>query len=136
MPTPEEMRATMSRYLELVEAGDVDGVLALFSNDISVEDPVGGPPGTHMVGQDDVGAFFRKGFERSRPRPRATGPIRTTGGLEAAMPFVLQLELRTGPVEIDVIDVMTFDDAGKVTSLRAFWNANEMRPVAAGGEEK
>ena len=134
MPTPEEMRATMKLYLERVAAGDVDGVMRLFSDAISVEDPVGGPPGTHVIGFESVREFFRKGFERSNPHPTLTGAIRTTAGNEAAMPFVLRLELRGRSMEIDVIDVMGFDDTAKVVSLRAFWNPEEMRPVESGRE--
>ena len=29
---------------------------------------------------------------------------------------------------VDIIDVMTFDDEGRITSLRAFWDMAEMRP--------
>jgi len=131
MPTPDEMRATMERYLDLVAERDVDGVLALLSEDVSVEDPVGGPAGTHVVGRDNVGRFFRKGFARSRPRPRRTGPIRTTGGNQAAMPFVLELDLGEQRSELDVIDVMTFDETGRITALRAFWDIRDARPAVS-----
>jgi hypothetical protein len=30
---------------------------------------------------------------------------------------------------IDVIDVMGFDEAGKITSMRAYWNPAELRPT-------
>jgi len=30
---------------------------------------------------------------------------------------------------IDVIDVMTFDDDGKITSMKAYWSPMEMRPT-------
>ena len=30
---------------------------------------------------------------------------------------------------VDIIDVMTFDDAGKITTMRAFWDPAEMRPA-------
>ena len=128
MPTPEAMRTTLRRYLELVAAGDVEGVLALFSDSVSVEDPVGGPPGTHVVGIEAVAEFFRKGFARSRPAPELAGPIVTTAGDEAAMHFILRLELRGRPHELDVIDVMTFDADGRIAALRAFWNFEEARP--------
>ena len=129
MPTPDEMRAVMQRYLERVARQDVDGVLALFTDSISVEDPVGGPPGTRVVGREAVGRFFRKGFARTRPSPRLTGPIRATGGDEAAMPFVLRLDLGGRRLEIDVIDVMAFEPDGRIRSLRAFWNLSEARPA-------
>jgi steroid delta-isomerase len=129
MPTPEVMRATMKRYLDRVRANDVEGVLALFAPDVSVEDPVGGPVGTRVVGLEAVSAFFRKGFEHSRPAPSPAGPIVTTGGHEGAMPFTLRLVLGGRTHELDVIDVMTFDDDGRITALRAFWNPREARPV-------
>jgi len=132
MPTADEMRTTLRRYLDCVASNDVDGVLALFTDDVSVEDPVGGPPGTHVVGREAVDRFFRKGFARSRPSPRPTGPIRTTPGNEAAIPFVLRLELAGQPREIDVIDVVRFADDGRIRSLRAFWRLDDARAVAAG----
>ena len=131
MPSPTIMRATMRRYIELVGKNDVDGVLALFTEDVSVEDPVGGPPGTHVVGLEAVSAFFRRGFARSRPIATPAGPIVTTDRNQAAMPFTLRLDLGGRTHEIDVIDVMTFDEDGRIQSLRAYWNANEARPVSA-----
>jgi steroid delta-isomerase len=131
MPTAEEMSATLRLYLERVKANDVDGVVELFADGVSVEDPVGGPPGTHVVGREAVERFFRKGFARSRPSPTATGPIRVTGGDEAAMPFVLRLELAGEIKEIDVIDVVRFDPDGRISSLRAFWRFEDARSVGA-----
>lgn len=133
MPEAEEMRASMRCYLDAVCRHDVDAVLALLSENVSVEDPVGGPPGTHVIGREAVESFFRKGFAMSRPSPRLTGPIRTTGAREAAMPFVLRLELRGQLMELDVIDVVRFDDSGSIESLRAFWNFGDARVVEAGG---
>lgn len=132
MPSPDEMRAIMRRYLELVGRHDVDGVVALFSDDVSVEDPVGGPTGTHVVGRESAERFFRRGFAYSRPTPRATGPIRTTSARQAAMPFVLELDLGGRRCELDVIDLMTFDEAGRISELRAFWDVRDARPANAG----
>lgn len=121
------MRATMMRYLESVTARDADAVVALFADNVSIEDPVGGGGGTHVTGREAVLAFFRNGFKRSKPTPKLTSPIRTTLGNEAAMSFTLQLELGGRPREVDVTDVITFDDEGKIVRLRAFWNPDEIR---------
>lgn len=125
------MRRVLMRYLDAVAAGDVDAVVDLMSDDVSVEDPVGGPPGTHVVGREEVRSFFAAGFARARPRPTLTGPVRTTAGNEAAMPFRLVLTLKGRDVELDVIDVVKFDDDGSIVSLRAFWNPAEMRDAVA-----
>lgn len=130
MPTADEMRAVLTRYLQAVAAHDVDAVIALFAPDISVEDPVGGAPGTHVVGRDAVETFFRRGFARSSPTPTLQGPIRTTCGSEAAMAFRLGLELAGQACEVDVIDVVEFNTEGLIVRLRAFWNPQEIRPIA------
>jgi steroid delta-isomerase len=128
MPTPTEMREALTRYLECVGRRDVEGVLALMADDVSVEDPVDGPPGTHVVGREKVGRFFRRGFAASAPSPREPGPIRTTAKNRAAMAFVLELDLAGRRSELDVIDVVTFDDDGMIRELRAYWNLDEARP--------
>jgi len=127
MPKAEEMRAQMIRYLEAVAAQDVDAVIALCGDTVSVEDPVGGPPGTHVVGREEVRLFFEAGFASSRPCPRREGPIVTTAGDEAAMAFTLFLEINGEATEIDVIDVMRFDEEHRIVSLRALWNFREVR---------
>ena len=129
MPTAAKMREVLCVYLERVGEGDVDAVLGLFAEEISVEDPVGGGAGTHVEGREAVEAFFREGFSRSKPQPKRTGPICTTQGNEASMPFTLQLELAGRAYEIDVIDVVSFDVNCKITRLRAFWNPDEMRAL-------
>lgn len=127
----KSMRRAVLRYLELVAAGDVDGVVALMAADVSVEDPVGGPPATHVVGRDQVREFFRAGFARAVPRPGPIGPVCSTAADEAAVSFRLVLAIGGRDVELDVIDVVRFDDTGRIRSLRAFWNAAEMRDVVA-----
>lgn len=128
MPSPEQMRNILEQYLARVGERDVEGVIALFAESISVEDPVGGPARTHVVGRDRVEAFFREGFARSLPRPRRSGAIVTTADGQAAMSFTLELEIDGKPLEVDVIDVIRFDEAGQIVELRAFWNADEIRP--------
>lgn len=130
MPSPEFMRETVLRYLRLVGENELEAILTLFGDSISVEDPVGGPPGTHVLGKEDVSAFFKKGFARSRPCPSLTGPVVTTGGDEVAVPFTLRLTLGEKLHELDVIDVIQFDESGKIISLRAFWNYDERREIS------
>jgi hypothetical protein len=121
------MRELMRNYLKRVADHDLEGVLSLFSESISVEDPVGGPPGTHVVGIADVSEFFRRGFGSSAPHPTPIGPIVTTAGNEAAMMFTLRLLIRGEERVIDVIDVFRFDGEDRIESLRAFWNFEEAR---------
>jgi hypothetical protein len=43
--------------------------------------------------------------------------------------MLAELTMNENKLYLDVIDVMAFDDAGKIISMRAFWNPAEMRPT-------
>jgi len=121
------MREPVDDYLRRVGLGDADAVVALMAEEVSVEDPVGGPPGTHVVGRAEVREFFAKGFANAKPTPRRTGPVRATAGDEAAVPFRLTLTLAGEEKTLDVIDVFSFDEQGRIRSLRAFWSYADLR---------
>jgi ketosteroid isomerase-like protein len=43
------------------------------------------------------------------------------------MPMLAELTVNDQKRYIDVIDVIAFDDDGKITSMRAFWNPADIR---------
>ena len=43
------------------------------------------------------------------------------------MPMLAEITMGATKRFIDVIDVMKFDDAGKITSMRAFWSPADLR---------
>ena len=49
-------------------------------------------------------------------------PVRGSHANAAAMAFTA----RIGPITVRVIDVMTFDEAGKFTSMRAYFGPDDM----------
>lgn len=57
---------------------------------------------------------------------RLTGPIRVAAG-ECAFPMQARPVVGGTTYVADIIDVMTFDDNAKITSMRAFWDPAEMR---------
>jgi steroid delta-isomerase len=122
MPTPDEIRSTMQLYIKYMCDSDIDAIMGLYADDCSVEDPVGGEV---KSGRETLHAFYAG----SAPmlQVELTGPIRVAGK-ECAMPMLAQLTMNEQKLYIDVIDVMTFDDAGKITSMRAFWDPADMRP--------
>jgi steroid delta-isomerase len=121
MPTPAEIRGAMERYIKYMCESDIDGIMSLFSDNPSVEDPVGG---TYLEGVEAVRAFYAG----SAPmlQVEITGSIRVAG-VECAMPMLAELTLGGDKKYIDVIDVMKFDEAGKVVSMRAYWDPADMR---------
>jgi steroid delta-isomerase len=122
MTDPGAIRDAMQRYVKYLCDSDIDGIMGLFGEDPTVEDPVGRPA---IVGAEAVRAFYAGATQALRVE--LTGPIRVAGQ-ECAMPMLAEIDLGDRKSYVDVIDVMRFDADGKVVSMRAFWNPGEMRP--------
>jgi steroid delta-isomerase len=123
MPSPEEIRRVIETYVERMCESDVDGILDLYAEDATAEDPVGG---TIQRGREALGSFYAG--TAPHLQVEITGPIRVSGR-ECAVPLLAELTMNDNKLYVDVIDVMTFGDDGKITSMRAFWNPAEMRPT-------
>ncbi|WP_415764609.1 steroid Delta-isomerase [Pseudomonas sp. ZB1P45] len=119
MVSAQQIQATMARYVELVDAGDIDGIIALYSEDAVVEDPVGQPP---LQGVVDIERFYREGLGASKVSATLTGPVRATLNGCGAMPFRVDMEWAGQPCSLHVIDVMEFDADGKIRSMKAYWS--------------
>ena len=118
MLTPKQIQARMALYVELVDAGDVDGILALYAADATVEDPVGTP--VHQ-GREAIGRFYREGLGQSRASASLQGAVRATHNGYGAVPFCVELDWDGRRCSIEVIDVMEFDTEGCIRSMRAYW---------------
>ncbi len=119
MISAQQIQTTMARYVELVDAGDIDGILALYGKDATVEDPVGQPP---IQGLADIERFYRQGLGASQVSATLTGPVRATLNGCGAMPFRVDMQWAGQPCSLHVIDVMEFDDAGRIRSMKAYWS--------------
>lgn len=120
------IRSTVHAYCEAFTKGDRDAYVALFADDAWIEDPVGTP---RHQGHDAIGAFFEMSSSMAESiELRQTGPVRVAAG-ECAFPMQARPEIGGSTFCVDIIDVMTFDDTGKITTMRAFWDPAEMRPA-------
>ena len=57
------------------------------------------------------------------------GPVRCCGEF-AAFPMTARAVMGDLVTEIDIIDVFTFDDAGLVSEMRAYWSGSDLRVVS------
>ena len=120
------IRATVEAYCAAFTAGDRDAYVGLFAEDAWLEDPVGSP---RVEGHDAIGGFFEQSSSMAESiELRLTGPVRVAAG-EAAFPMQARPSISGTTYCVDIIDVMTFDDAGRITTMRAFWDPAEMRPA-------
>jgi steroid delta-isomerase len=126
MATPDDIRSTITSYIERFSAADRAGWLALFADGATLEDPVGSEVRSGTVA---IGEFWD--LVRSMTPDitlASTGPVRVAGH-EAAFPMVMTTQLGDTAMALDIIDVMTFDDDAKIASMRAFWDMADMRPA-------
>lgn len=120
MPSVEDMQQTVAKYVEMVGSGDTEGIVALYREDATVEDPAGTPT--------------RHGTEAIREFYKILEPLDTTttlvtsrvAGTTAAFLFTLVTKAGDKEMELSPIDVMEFDDEGKVVSMKAYWSQADM----------
>jgi steroid delta-isomerase len=126
MADPETIRSTIDTYMTAMSAGDRDTWVGCFAPDGTLEDPVGADV---LSGHDAVGAFFDNVHAMAEGiTMEPTGPVRVAAG-QAAFPFRIISAVGGDRLAMPVIDVMTFDDDGRITSMRAFWDMADMAPA-------
>jgi steroid delta-isomerase len=120
MPSAEDITKTVNRYLELVAAGRADDVVDLYADDATVEDPVGS--------EVHIGHQAIRGFYDSLPSNGAQADVVTLRALgnEAAFHWTLTLDFGGSGMRIDIISVMTFNDDGKIASMKAYWSPDNV----------
>jgi steroid delta-isomerase len=115
-PAAELITQTVNRYLELVGEGQPDPIVDLYTEDATVEDPVGGE--VH-IGRQAIRGFYVNVLNGKAETDMVT--VRALGH-EAAFYWCLNMNLGgAGMVRIEIISVMTFDGDGKITSMKAYW---------------
>ena len=126
MPDAEQIRAIVQRYAEVFSAGDKEAYVGLFAEGATLEDPVGGE--VHR-GLEAIGAFWDLTREMTPSiELTVTGPVRVAGS-EAAFPGEARPTIGEDRMAIPVVDTLAFDDAGKITRLRAFWDFADLSPL-------
>lgn len=121
MHTPEQLREIVHRYVEMLSASNVDAIAALYAEDCTGEDPVGLPPHN---GREALRAFYA--MTAPMLSVEVSGPICVAGN-EVAFPLRGTVTMGEDTKYLDAIDVFAFDDAGLITSFKAYWNPAELR---------
>jgi len=120
-----KIRAVYDRYPTLMSKGDVDGIVALYADDATIEDPIGSEL---RRGREAIRAFYEA--SAGTVTIRLTGLVRVAG-CEAATPMVVLMGPEGEQQALEVISVMKFDDNARITSMRAFWSFDTLRPATA-----
>ncbi|MBO9723899.1 MAG: nuclear transport factor 2 family protein [Novosphingobium sp.] len=125
LPNQPAMKAALDAYVDRINAGDVEGILALFAPDAVIEDPVGT--------ETKTGAAIRAWFADTvafETRIHPLGPVRGWPGREAALAFDVEFTPPGSPrLRIRSIDVCSFDGQNRITHLRGYWGPDDIGPA-------
>lgn len=124
MPSEAEMKAVLEAYVAGLNARNPDAVLALFSSDAEIEDPVGTP----VLRGDAIEQWFR-GAVTVEPHLELEAPIRASHGASAAMAFTVSTRRRNGRFRTRSIDVVHFDDEGRIRRLEGYWGPGDRERI-------
>jgi steroid delta-isomerase len=122
MPTPEQMQAVIDNYTKAWANKDRDAYVGLFADGAELTDPIGTPT---RVGRAEIGAFFDEMHGLSESINMEVTRTHFCAD-EIAMVFTIHARSGTGGIAIDAVDIFKVDDAGHVTSFKAYWDT--MRP--------
>ncbi len=128
MPSEQEMKAALQKYIDAFQERDADALAALFAEDATVEDPVGSEV---LRGKEAITAFYRKAVLVVTHMALST-PIRGSHGNAAAMAFDFEMNLGGRKVKTSAIDVMEFDADGKIKTMRAYWGKGDSKVAGSG----
>lgn len=121
MPVDRQtIHRTIQRYVDLLASGTAAELTELYADGATLEDPVGSSVRDTRTAIHDFYAAL-EGLDQTT----SLGEVRIAAD-EAAFGF--ELVTRTGDRTLTVspIDVMSFDDEGRITSLRAFWSPEDL----------
>ncbi|TDC53177.1 DUF4440 domain-containing protein [Actinomadura sp. KC345] len=118
MPTQDHMKQTLQAYVDAFNAGDPKAIVALYTDDAVIEDPVGNPP---IAGGAAIEEFYTNAIAGGA-KLTLDGPIRGSHGDRAAMAFTVDVP----GMKIRAIDVMTFDADGKIVRMDAHWGPDDI----------
>lgn len=109
-------------YLRYLNEKNLEGILSLYADTATVEDPVGSKV---LMGMEALRKFYTGAVNIDLKLMRI-GQVRVAG-VEIAFPFQLIMNYEDVPMITDIIDVFRFDEAGKIVSMRAFWGPTNRR---------
>ena len=116
----DRIRAAVITYLDRIGTASSSQIAELYAIDATLEDPAGSPTRT---GRAEITDFYR-GLDNVDAHAELL-TLRISG-TTAAFHFRVTTNLPQATVVVEPIDVMTFDQTGHITSLRAIWSPADM----------
>lgn len=120
--TPEQIRATADTYIAGLNASDPEVLAGVYADGATLEDPVGG--GSVLTTPEEIRGFY----DNLAPlEMEATLLEARVCGSELLFHFELITRFdENTATTIDVWDLMVHGEDGKVTSMKAYWGAENV----------
>ena len=125
-----KMLRTVETYLECFNSANPKGITELFAENATLQDPYGAPSKT---GKDAILSYYqgaaKKGTQLVQKSPTVVAGNRIAFAMTVVVEGMSQdknvtdAELPTGNIEIDVIDMFEFNEAGQIVEMIAYWDA-------------
>ncbi|WP_136604984.1 nuclear transport factor 2 family protein [Paenibacillus dokdonensis] len=122
MPTEQEIKTAMQSYIDSFNQDNLEGLLSLFAEEATVEDPAGTAP---VQGKAAITEFYRK-VVNGNTRIHRQEPIRGSHGNSGAMALHIETKVEGSVLIFHIIEVMTFNENGLITSMTAYWGRSDM----------
>lgn len=126
MLTEESMKIAMQKYIDGFNKKDAKLLISLFSKNCRIEDPVGGK--NIVEGKDAISKFYQQAITMV-DRLELVAPIRGSQSNFAAMAFKIFMPIEEKNYTISVIDVMEFDESGKIIDMKAYHGSSDMQEI-------
>jgi steroid delta-isomerase len=122
--SPDQIRSTVQQYFQASQSDDpVEAMVACFAPDSVNYDPA---EGAALRGHDQLRQFFRQIADRFVTIGLQAEFISINGN-EAAVKWIGQgISTMGRSVKFEGIDLFEFNTAGKIQSMRAYWNPGTM----------
>ncbi|EON31462.1 steroid delta-isomerase [Gordonia terrae C-6] len=120
----EKIEAAVDAYIELLNSGTAEQIADLYAPDATVEDPIGADIRDTREQLVEFYSVITGMDERT-----ATLKWKKIAGDTAVFEFTLVTKTAGLAFEITPVDIMVFDAAGKVSTMRAVWQQSDLKQL-------
>ncbi|MCK0438991.1 nuclear transport factor 2 family protein [Gordonia alkaliphila] len=111
-------------YIDRLTTGTAEEIVDLYADGATVEDPIGAPIRSN---REDLVEFYA--IITAMDRREATLKWVKIAGDTAVFEFTLVTGTSGMAFEISPVDIMVFNDEGKVVSMRAVWDPSDLKQL-------
>lgn len=122
-PTADHIRKVFHTYCDRLSNDDVDGIVELFDENATFVDPAGSPP---RKGHAEIRKFFADTTDGVDLQLAEN--VRISGFVGAASMISHATKLDP-PLRVETLDVITFNEAGKIIDFLAVWGESNITPL-------